>query len=89
MLFCPAIQDWLPTKFLTRDVAEFMRQFYENRIEYYATPEFNTIKLYRLVAEEHKFGGNGRAAPVATFTNVEEFERFTRKSLREFNGVAV
>jgi len=87
MLFCPAIQDWLPAEFPTRDMAEFMRRFYENRIEYYGVVQFGHVNLYRLDSDH--VDTKVRVAPIANFASVEEFERFTRKSLREFNEVVV
>lgn len=85
MLFCPAIQDWLPGRYVTRQIAETVRALYERSIDYYAVIEFATVKLYRLDGDIAVWGGKGRQAPVATFESVAEFERFTKKPLREFN----
>jgi len=85
MLFCPAIQDWLPGKYATRQIAETVRAVYERNIEYYAVTEFTHVKLYRLDGDEQVWGGKGRLAPIATFTSIEEFERFAKKPMREFN----
>jgi hypothetical protein len=87
VLFCPAIQDWLPGRYETRAVAETVRKVFENLIEYYATVQFGHVNLYRLDRDAKVWGGKGKIAPVATFASVEEFERFTKKSIKEFNEV--
>lgn len=86
MIFCPAVQDWLPGTYGNRRAAEAAREAFEAQ-DYLAYVEFAHVKLYRLEAGNELWGGKGKLAPVASFTSVAEFERFAGKDIDTFNGI--